>query len=159
VYEVQVEGKGGRIRRLYRNLLLQCNELPMEPVPTKRKRKYSRKTRAVLSSPSWRQDPSTSDSDVDLVPFVPAAVGDNQSSLNPNAPAFVPNSDRQPSSEVKDSSISEYTSLSDHDEPPTVGRPTRNIHPPRTLTNDTLGQPTVRAVQNVKASCFGPVFV
>ena len=72
-------------------------------------------------------------------------------------PLSVPNQDRQSSSEVEISHSSEYTSLSDHDEP--VGRPVRNIQPPRTLTYDTLGQPTIREIRNVNASWFEPVFV
>ncbi|KAJ8021939.1 hypothetical protein HOLleu_39284 [Holothuria leucospilota] len=41
VYEVQLESGQGRKRVLYRNLLLQCNELPLDTTPTKVPRKAS----------------------------------------------------------------------------------------------------------------------
>lgn len=96
MYEVRT-GQGGRIRRLHRNLLLQCNELPFT-YPLEKKLVFKKKPKAGRRVISVVTD-SNSDSDYTIVQPQPASSGGDVhilSDLNPHAEEYVPGN-RRPS--------------------------------------------------------------
>lgn len=62
VYEVRKRSGLGGIRRLHRNLLRQCNSLPVEPIDNDRKSRRSKKP-SKQNVPVYDADSSSSDSD------------------------------------------------------------------------------------------------
>lgn len=94
VYEVRAE-QGGRIRRLHRNLLLQCNEFHLT-YPLEKKLVFKKKPKAGRRVTSVVTD-SDSDSDYTIVQTQPASSGGDVhilSDLNPHAEEYVPGNRR-----------------------------------------------------------------
>lgn len=83
VYEVQREDGSGKLRRLHRNLLLQCNSLPSIPktLQAKPQKRYSRKIRDKLR---------TQDRIVPVQPTTDSEDDYMSITLNPEAKPFVP---------------------------------------------------------------------
>lgn len=180
VYEVKTEGNGGRLRRLHRNLLLPCNDLPVpakqQPKPkSKPKRRTTQQFKKELSSDSsdteevcWGYQSETTSSDPRLDPRAKEFVPNTQQ----EAPADVTEDSSQTSVLTGNSqgpSSEEFVSISEdddseEDEDTPTARPTRTIRPPRLLTYDKPGQPTFRAVHNsvnayLRLVSLDPVFV
>lgn len=89
--------QGGRIRRLHRNLLLQCNELPLTH-PLEKKLVFKKNPKAGRRVSSAVTD-SDSDSDYTIVETQPAPNGGDVhilSNLNHHAEEYVPGN-RRPS--------------------------------------------------------------
>lgn len=169
VYEVQAEGNRGRLRRLHRNLLLPCNDLPVIVKPQPK-----RKTRSKITHGQSPKELSSDSSDSDEVCWghqSEAARSDPR--LNPTAKEFVPIAQQETSTVATESSSQssiltgssqgpsseEFISVSDDDGDLPTGRPARVIRPPRTLTYDKPGEPTIRAVQNSVNTYLHPIYV
>ncbi|XP_062600318.1 uncharacterized protein LOC134261954 [Saccostrea cucullata] len=82
VYEVRKESGQGDIRRLHRNLLRQCNSLPVESGHKEKEKPYRLKQNRKPAAPVYDADGSSSDSD--------GSIDFGGISLNPHAEPFVP---------------------------------------------------------------------
>ena len=153
VYEVKPENGVGRRRVIHRNLLLPCNDLPIE----ERQDKTRRKTRRVLkrsNSPKTLPDPSlenSSDDEPDEILTFSPVQNRRMAELQPSqvSPAS-PDDVNEDTSHGGD--VAEFPQSAEPVEEPPEGnqsdggetheRPIRQRRAPTMLTYDTLGTPS-----------------
>jgi transposase InsO family protein len=164
VYEVVSEDREGRIRRLHRNLLLQCNDLPLPVRTTKRRGRRQQRIQKDVSE-------STSDSDdcLRVIDDEDTGAVTQPQVMNPEAPTFQPDPPTfQPDGELGSSSStsaqepaqsdtpeqnvdsevygdsSTQSRRSDTDDETSDGRErgSRDRRPPMRLTYDVVGEPS-----------------
>ena len=167
VYEVKSERGDKKCRVLHRNLLLPCDNLPFETVPIQSTR-ANRVRKSRLHAPI---PPPSSSSSEDVIIHQDKEVSPNSSGefdtaspgsgLNPDAEEFVPSSEvsstesdiLNPDAEefVPSSEVSSTESDIDSEQ---VRRSSRVRTAPRTLTYDSLGNPSYEP--NVQWLRFSP---
>lgn len=148
VYEVRPERGKGRVRVLHRNLLLQCNNLPLEEGRVRQKPKVQVGTK---SAPQAANPQDTSSEEELRLVDVRERVADPR--LNPTIEPFVPRDRNAESGDSGDaSSSSEYDSAVDRSDGGSSGssdssggihvrRSARDHRPTERLTYDNLGEP------------------
>ncbi|XP_078338900.1 uncharacterized protein LOC144627024 [Crassostrea virginica] len=164
VYEVEPEG-GGKKRVLHRNLLFQCEYLPLETKPQKLKKVLTRGERNewrrqvqlkkqetssesscdILLPLQGRSEDEDGERDLDEASKVSEA--EVQSDLNPLTEVFTPSNSGESSAfcrnEQEEEDIGQLNSSSSSSSVDEAEcRPTRTRQPPRMLTYDNMGQPS-----------------
>ena len=162
VYEVRAENGQGRSRVLHRNLLFQCDELPIdrsEKIVTKTKRVRTRKEldeNRRTTEPVKQVEAIDSDSSdatevwrwVQTTPDPERAQGTEQQQMEePDAAPAEQAEESEPDNHDVDQSLESDDSGASERERQELGRPQRMRRPPTTFTYDELGNPSYQQLQ------------
>uniref|UniRef100_A0A803J7X9 Integrase catalytic domain-containing protein n=1 Tax=Xenopus tropicalis TaxID=8364 RepID=A0A803J7X9_XENTR len=171
VYEVKPETGKGRTRILHRNLLLPCDFLPTEPdnvvesktSPNKTRNHNVLKKKQPVQRPDQDSDRESEEEQDQWRSLIPLTQDDHPPedtvTLNPDAQEFYPCDSENPTDAVLEENaqqeelinpeeVPEATETEDESEDSCNSIPVRRIQPsrtrrqPKTLTYDTLGQPS-----------------
>ena len=168
IYEIRPESGKGRSRTLHRNMLFQCDELPVDRPVEERKKKFRKKKKP---DPKVAEEPRTNPM---IEEQVTKKVTESSSSEESCCHAVAePEEPDQVESELSASEEDQaqddgdgnqgvlgeaqdqgydYDASSDESVAPTPHRPTRNRAPPKRLTYDDLGGNPILEPQVWKAS-------